>query len=62
MVSSHSRLSNDLSDKDLPGDIIFAKLFHKPAIIINSLEIARDLLEKRSVNYSDRPAFVLLEE
>ena len=62
MVSSYSRLRSDLSDEDLLGDIIFAKLFHKPAIIINSLDVARDLLEKRSVNYSDRPAFVLLEE
>ena len=41
---------------------MFARLFHKPAIIINSVKVARELMEKRSANYSDRPAFVLLEE
>ncbi|KAK7679980.1 hypothetical protein QCA50_016926 [Cerrena zonata] len=44
------------------GGIVFAKLFRTPAIVINSYEVARDLLEKRSGNYSDRPRFILFVE
>ena len=31
-------------------------------VILNSLQAARDLLDKRSSIYSDRPRFVLLAE
>ena len=44
------------------GDIEFAKLFQTPAIIISSYETARELMEKRSGNYSDRPPFTLIVE
>ncbi|KAI0692349.1 cytochrome P450 [Cerioporus squamosus] len=44
------------------GDIVFAKFFRTPAIILNSREAAEELLEKRSAKYSDRPRFILLNE
>ena len=44
------------------GDIVFAKFFRTPAIILNSKEAAEELLEKRSAKYSDRPRFILLNE
>lgn len=44
------------------GDIIYLKIFRTPAIVINSLAAARDLLDKRSAKYSDRPRMVLLAE
>lgn len=44
------------------GDIVFAKLFQTPAIIISSYDVARDLMERRSGNYSDRPRFILIVE
>ncbi|CAL1697455.1 unnamed protein product [Somion occarium] len=44
------------------GDLVFAKLFRTPTIIINSFETARDLMEKRSRNYSSRPRFILMTE
>ncbi|KAH7907808.1 cytochrome P450 [Hygrophoropsis aurantiaca] len=37
------------------GDIFSIRLFNQDVIVINSEEIAKDLLEKRSSNYSDRP-------
>ncbi|KAG2032098.1 cytochrome P450 [Suillus americanus] len=37
------------------GDMVYTKLFGQDNIVINSEEIARDLLENRSQNYSDRP-------
>ncbi|KAG0700290.1 cytochrome P450 [Suillus ampliporus] len=36
-------------------DVVYTKLFGQDNIVINSEEIARDLLEHRSHNYSDRP-------
>ncbi|KAH9917056.1 cytochrome P450 monooxygenase [Fomitopsis serialis] len=42
------------------GDVIFMRVFNKPALVLNSAEAARDLLDKRSAKYSDRPHFTLL--
>ena len=38
------------------------KIFGQSMVILHSLEAARDLLDKRSSIYSDRPRFVLLSE
>ncbi|KAF8182928.1 cytochrome P450 [Pholiota molesta] len=44
------------------GDVVYIKIFKQPMIILNGLQSARDLLDKRSSIYSDRPRFVLLSE
>ncbi|TCD66640.1 hypothetical protein EIP91_001107 [Steccherinum ochraceum] len=44
------------------GDVVFARFFGVPVIILNSVGAAQDLLVKRSGNYSDRPAFVAMRE
>ena len=44
------------------GDVVFAKFFRTPAIILNSKEAAIELMEKRSAKYSDRPRFLLLKD
>ena len=44
------------------GDVVFLKLFRTPTIVINTLAAARELLDKRSAKYSDRPRMVLLAE
>ena len=46
----------------LLGDVIYLSVFSKSIVVLNSAVAARDLLEKRSVSYSDRPRFVLLAE
>ncbi|KAG6885193.1 hypothetical protein C0993_004977 [Termitomyces sp. T159_Od127] len=43
------------------GDVICLKLFGRSIIVLNSVEAAIDLLEKRSANYSDRPYFPIFE-
>lgn len=43
------------------GDIIRLKVFRRSLIILNSQEVASDLLEKRCTIYSDRPRFPMLE-
>jgi len=43
------------------GDVVYIHILGKPVIVLNSVQAAVDLLEKRSANYSDRPRFVVLE-
>lgn len=38
------------------------RIFGQSMIILDSLQAARDLLDKRSSIYSDRPRFVLFSE
>ena len=40
------------------GDLVHSRLFGKHIIVINSEKIAKDLLENRSWNYSDRPYLI----
>jgi hypothetical protein len=44
------------------GDIIYIHLLGQPMIILSSEETVRDLMDKRSSIYSDRPRFVLSSE
>ncbi|KAN0084486.1 Cytochrome P450 [Tylopilus felleus] len=43
------------------GDIVYSRLLGRDIIIINSEKIAKDLLESRSKNYSDRPSLIINE-
>ncbi|KAH7926749.1 cytochrome P450 [Leucogyrophana mollusca] len=37
------------------GDLFYVRFFNQDVVVINSEKIAKELLEKRSSNYSDRP-------
>jgi len=37
------------------------RVFHRKMIILNNVEAAVDLMEKRSSNYSDRPDFPIFQ-
>lgn len=39
---------------------MYLRVFNRPTLVLNSVEAARDLLDKRSAKYSDRPHFTLL--
>ncbi|KAI0642045.1 cytochrome P450 [Trametes meyenii] len=41
---------------------MYLKLFRTPTIVLSSIEAARDLLDKRSAKYSDRPPMVMLTD
>ncbi|KAJ7199555.1 cytochrome P450 [Mycena haematopus] len=41
------------------GDLIFLDIFQNPILVINSVQVARDLLEKKSAIYSSRPVRVM---
>ncbi|KAK0465895.1 cytochrome P450 [Desarmillaria tabescens] len=43
------------------GDVLYLDTPGNPTVIINSVQAATDLFEKRSGNYSDRPDFTMLK-
>ncbi|TDL20292.1 hypothetical protein BD410DRAFT_375851 [Rickenella mellea] len=44
------------------GDIVHVNIFGQSIVIVNSYDIAFDLFERRSSNYSDRPNMVMLND
>lgn len=60
MVWGCSITGDSLNYDIIKGDIIHVDVFGQPFLIVSSLKIAEDLLEKRSSIYSDRPHFVRL--
>ncbi|TLD37803.1 cytochrome p450 1a2 [Venturia nashicola] len=48
--------------KELGSDILYFNVLGQPVIVLNSVETAVDLLDKRGANNCDRPRFVLFEE
>jgi hypothetical protein len=43
------------------GDLVYSRLLGKDIIILNSEKVAKELLENRSKNYSDRPYLITTE-
>ncbi|KAI0311565.1 cytochrome P450 [Amylostereum chailletii] len=46
---------------DIYGDLVLVTIFGRRMIILNTAEVANELLEKRSSIYSDRPSFPLVD-
>jgi hypothetical protein len=46
----------------MSGDIVYSRVLGQHIIIINSIEVARELLDRRSAIYSDRPFIQANEE
>ena len=44
------------------GDIIYLNILGEDMVILNSVEVAKDLLERRSSIYSGRPRMPMLNE
>ena len=51
----HDVIAVDSHFEQIPGDIMSIQILGQTVVIINSVQIARNLLEKRGSNYSDRP-------
>ena len=41
---------------------MYIHFFGRPAIVCNTFDVAKELLEKRGLNYSDRPPLRSMEE
>ena len=48
-----------LIDVYYSGDVVYLNVLGQPMVVLNSLQAAQDLLDKRSANYSDRPDSVM---
>ncbi|ELU40025.1 cytochrome P450 [Rhizoctonia solani AG-1 IA] len=55
-------LYSNFANNDSTGDMFYLSILGKPLIVVNSMQIASDLLDKRSVNYSERPTFQMAGE
>ena len=44
------------------GDLVYMKVLDKHILVVNSVETARNLLERRSSVYSDRPRMPMIVE
>ncbi|KAH7884744.1 cytochrome P450 [Phlebopus sp. FC_14] len=40
------------------GELVYTRLLNQDVVVINTEEVAKDLLERRSNNYSDRPQII----
>ncbi|KAL3459152.1 cytochrome P450 [Aspergillus heterothallicus] len=47
--------------KEYETDILYFNVLSRPVIVLNSIEAAHELLDKKGANYADRPRFVLFE-
>lgn len=47
--------------REYQSDIIYVNVLGQPIVVLNSVQAAVDLLDKRGSNYCDRPRFVLFE-
>ncbi|CAE6440072.1 unnamed protein product [Rhizoctonia solani] len=48
--------------KQLSSDIVHAEVLGRHIVVLNSMDAAVDLLDKRSTNYSDRPDLTMLSD
>ena len=47
--------------KEYNSDILYLNVLGRDIIVLNSVQAANDLLDKRGANYVDRPRFALFE-
>lgn len=52
------RIAADL-ESNSEGDIFYLEILGRKIVIVNNYEMANELMDKRSANYSDRPVFPL---
>jgi cytochrome P450 len=59
--SEHPEYQYTQWGKDLNSDVLHFSLLGRDIIVLNSVEAARDLMDKKGANYADRPRFALFE-
>ena len=46
----------------IAGEVMYLNAAGQPAIVLNSIKSAFDLLERRADNYSDRPRLIMAQD
>jgi len=55
VISLHPFLAHPEAQRIGPGDLIYLNVAGQPMVILNSHKVTGDLLDRRSMVYSDRP-------
>lgn len=61
LPTEHPQLQYTQWGKDLNSDILHFSMLGRSIVVLNSIEAARDLLDKKGANFADRPRFVVFE-
>jgi cytochrome P450 len=59
--SEHPEYQYAAWGKTYGSDVLSFRILGRPMMVINSVEAAHDLMDKKGANYADRPRFVLFE-
>ena len=57
----HLRPSHSVMLTTIIGDVVYLNVLGQSIVVLGSMQAARDLLDKRSSNYSDRPRSAMME-
>jgi len=47
---------------EITGEVMYLNAAGQPTIVLNSLKSSFELLERRAINYSDRPRYIMAQE
>ena len=47
---------------EITGEVMYLDVAGQPVVVLNSLKSSFELLERRSINYSDRPRYIMVQE
>jgi hypothetical protein len=47
---------------EITGELMYLNVAGQPVVVLNSLKSSYDLLERRAINYSDRPRYIMVQE
>jgi len=61
LPTEHPQLQYTKWGKDYNSDILHFSMLGRSIVVLNSIEAARDLLDKKGANFADRPRFVVFE-
>jgi hypothetical protein len=47
---------------EFTGEVMYLNAAGQPTVVLNSLKSNFELLERRSIDYSDRPRYIMVQE
>ena len=47
---------------EIIGEVMYLNVAGQPVVVLNSLKSSFELLERRAINYSDRPRYIMVQE
>ena len=47
---------------EIAGEVMYLNAAGQPTVVLNSLKSCVEPLERRAINYSDRPRYIMVQE